>query len=133
VVCSSIRPTSQEEETLPRKSAREETDLIIAKQEMARPTYPFIFQGSFTRFEQRRDAWTDPIKCLFAADLCGSWLQHDTYRWCSCGLLSPLYLFFVYDLTDRWRCSGGEARLPPSPSSAREPCAQIGPPPLLQD
>src|ERR1700690_2403722 len=41
---------------------RGETDLIIAKQRNGpTDTIRFVFQGSFTRFEQRApDAWTDP-------------------------------------------------------------------------
>jgi replicative DNA helicase len=41
---------------------RGETDLIIAKQRNGpTDTIRFVFQGSFTRFEQRApDAWTEP-------------------------------------------------------------------------
>src|SRR5712691_3081442 len=47
------------------------------------------------------------------------------------GASAPCILFFVYELTERWRCSGGEAVCPQGPSFGSRACASDRPPALF--
>jgi hypothetical protein len=44
---------------------------------------------------------------------------------------APCILFFVYDVSEQWRCSGGEAACPQGPSFGSRACASDRPPALF--
>src|SRR6266403_1158303 len=69
--------------------------------------------------------------CHLKNKLCGSRLEPRHHSAKKNWALAPCILFFVYDLTERWRCSGGEAVCPQGPSFGSRACASDRPPALF--